>query len=387
MGKPSNTTYYVDCTGNQKLRDDLLDYAVDRGAKKWYRLDVDQEPFAVLEFIRGEWSAMSLDDPGTLITPATWKRKVRKIWGGMKPTQPRNKGKFAAKPKEPTDRLKHIELDVNRHGVAIAMAIDRIVQRLIAIESSVAVIRSGATFMQQLDKDARQLQDMKEIGEKWDAEEQGLKAGDYCDSSKEVADELTAMGFEWYDSDRYLKYIRWGMAGAKGKMVNIAAPTNMEHLDATTFLSRARVTAKALGLKPVEAPVEMWVPKVGDWVVVTGPDVNGRQELPVGTIARLTHSWPTIGDQTCGIDGAIKVHSFRSVRKATEAEITAHLAAEESKRKEAERADKLAALKFGVRVMTPDGEGLYIKKGMTGYAVIYPAGRVSTFELDDIQIL
>lgn len=26
-------SYYVDCTGNQALRDELLDYAVERGAK------------------------------------------------------------------------------------------------------------------------------------------------------------------------------------------------------------------------------------------------------------------------------------------------------------------------------------------------------------------
>jgi hypothetical protein len=64
-------------------------------------------------------------------------------------------------PKTAADRIKHIELDVNRHGVAIAMAIDRIVQRLTAIESSVAVIRSGATFMQQMEQDVAAMEAAK----------------------------------------------------------------------------------------------------------------------------------------------------------------------------------------------------------------------------------
>ena len=36
------------------------------------------------------------------------------------------------------------------------------------IESKLDTLLSGATFMQELDKNARQLQDMKEIGDKWD---------------------------------------------------------------------------------------------------------------------------------------------------------------------------------------------------------------------------
>jgi hypothetical protein len=168
--------------------------------------------------------------------------------------------------------------------------------------------------MQQLNQDARQLQDMKEIGEKWDAEEQGLQPGDYCDASKDMADELTAMGLPTlskYSLTSIYRFILWDDC----TLQNSNGVFALTKLDAPTFLSRARVTAKELGLKPVD------------------------------------------------------------------------LAAEEAKRKEAERAEKLSKLKFGVRVMTPDGEGIFHEYSAgVGHWVIFPYG-TRNFTLDEITIL
>jgi hypothetical protein len=146
--------------------------------------------------------------------------------------------------------LKHIELDVNRHGVAIATAIDRIVQRLTAIESSLKT--ETRSISDRLD--ALRFEQYALSGAKEDAP-QGLQPGDYCDASKEVADELTAMGWKWYDEDRN----KWRVTGLyHGSMLNTDSLGSVKgnKLDAQTFLSRARVTAKELGLKPVDVAAE-----------------------------------------------------------------------------------------------------------------------------------
>jgi len=100
---------------------------------------------------------------------------------------------------------------------------------------------------------------------------QGLQAGDYCDASKEVADALTAMGFDWYMENfdaTDLPCIVW--AGDKWShlsnlMFRSCLLKEFTHLDAPTFLARARVTAKELGLK---AP-EPWTPRFGDRVMTS----------------------------------------------------------------------------------------------------------------------
>lgn len=64
-----------------------------------------------------------------------------------------------------SDRMTDMEARIMERIDATAA---RLVKDIQNVEASVAVIRSGASFMQQLEKDARQLQDMKEVGEKWD---------------------------------------------------------------------------------------------------------------------------------------------------------------------------------------------------------------------------
>jgi hypothetical protein len=115
--------------------------------------------------------------------------------------------------------------------------------------------------------------------------------------------------------------------------------------------------------------LEPWVPKVGDWVVVTAKSgIFSR-----GHIAKVGRIGPQGGVYMnerggCGVER-------KHIRPATPDEVQTHLAAEEAKRKEAEQAEKAKALKFGDRVMTPEGEGIYHRHACHVYHwVIVPHG-------------
>jgi hypothetical protein len=313
-----------------------------------------------------------------------------------KTTQPRIKGRFAPKPKEQPDRIKQIELDVNRHGVALITAVDRIDKMLFKTAQMIA--DQGREFKSKLNRIE------SSVTERFDAlrMEQyaiaqpantdapiGLQPGDYCDASKEVADELTAMGFKWADGDRWSRpFIRITPDGAALNFDVWKSELSYTHLDAPTFLSRARVTAKDLGLKPVEAPAEL---NVGDWVEVIAPagasDIIGCDRYR-GTIAQV-EPWSTYVTK----EKAFYIRSidcwFRasSLRKLSEAEIAAHLAAEESKCKEAERAEKVAKLRFGVRVRTAHGVGIYQMEDEHGAHVVVHPDTTGYHGIDQITIL
>jgi hypothetical protein len=194
--------------------------------------------------------------------------------------QPRIKGRFAAKPKDQPDRNEEILQGIldRLHGLEATLS---------KVDSSVAVIRSGATFMQQLERDAPSMRELiqaelRSISNRIDAlrmeqyalaqdtpinplmnngivepQPSSLQPGDYCDASKEVADELTAMGFKWADGDRWSRpFIRITPDGAALNFDVWKSELSYTHLDAPTFLSRARVTAKELGLTPVDLAAE-----------------------------------------------------------------------------------------------------------------------------------
>lgn len=235
-------TYYVDCTGNPAMRDELLDYAVERGAidkgdDKYKDGHHYKWPCAFMEH-DGVWCGVTPSLDTKLITPATWKRKVRKIWGG-KAAPKKAAPKKAANVKETVtmDRVHFLVTEVSGK-------LDRIGDRLADIEISVALLQSGASFMQELEQATKPI---------------GLQPGDHCSGTpeelKEVADELTEMGWGWCDDDRYeLPYITAGPNGAKGgKMLNSSMRWTTP-LDRNTFLSRARVTAAELGLTPAKEP-------------------------------------------------------------------------------------------------------------------------------------
>lgn len=200
------------------------------------------------------------------------------------------------------------------------------------------LLLSGATFMQELDKAKEEPKPL------------GLQPGDYTDASKETADALTAMGWEWWDDDRHKeKYIRFGQNSAKGKMVNINQMGATCHLTPAEFLSRASVTAKELRLVPVvEEPkvlnVGQWIKfRDGSWQtkeyggiakVKSGPDEEGHY---------LTEPAPT---EPMGYYFAVD-----EAGPATEQEIADHLAEQEARA----NAEKMAKLKWGVRVKTQKG--------------------------------
>ena len=208
-----------------------------------------------------------------------------------KATKPAPK-KAAPKKRKPTqldrieDRLKQMEEHLH---VSITQR-EPLFER---IESTLAVLRSGASFMQEREQAPKPI---------------GLQPGDYCEASKDVADELTAMGWPWTDNDRTRhEFIRRGVThtGMSNYMCNIDESKYFKHLlDRDTFLARARVTAAELGLtgvkeEPVKEP-EPWKPQVGDWVVVTGPTESNAQRLENGSLHKVTD---LAKNEHCGVGG------------------------------------------------------------------------------------
>jgi hypothetical protein len=304
----------------------------------------------------------------TVIKPAPAKRKTA--------SQPRVKGRFAKKPKEPTQldgltlaQYQPFQQEVLRLAreaihdgmVAYSAAVkhqNSEIKRLSAqittlqsdvsrIESSVAVIRSANTLLGAMDKD---LADGK-------FEPQGLQPGDYCDASKEVADELTAMGWGWYgDGPGKSKACRYISQGEMDPycMKDHSDPLDT-HLDAPTFLARARVTAKELGLKPAQEPQpDPWVPKVNDPVVfVSSKDVTHPPD-GVGYVRKVHRRLDWSGGRAVDVEfsSGLGPYWLSSIRPATLEEVAAHLKAEQRKQWKP---------KFGDRVMTPRGDAIYWK--------------------------
>ena len=185
--------------------------------------------------------------------------------------------------------------------------------------SKLDLLLSGATFMQELDKAKEEPKPL------------GLQPGDYTDASKETADALTAMGWEWWDDDRHKeKYIRFGQNSAKGKMVNINQMGATCHLTPAEFLSRAAVTAKEIGLVPV---MEKWVPAPGEWV---------RDESCIGKAVEVDRGLVSIDIGPKNVWRLLK-----RVAKPTDAEVQQHLADQEAKN----------PVEFGTRVEYQDDKG------------------------------
>ncbi len=148
-----------------------------------------------------------------------------------------------------------------------------------------AIITETNAIDETVDRIERLLATPQDVtGSPADIPEQGVEPGDYTDASKEVADKLTAMGYEWYDDDRYLlRFIEWGRHMChKGMMVNKDGKGHA-HYPQAEFLSRASVTAKAIGLVAKEE--EPWKPEVGELAKVTGPNCVGGSDIhPIGTV-------------------------------------------------------------------------------------------------------
>jgi hypothetical protein len=171
---------------------------------------------------------------------------------------------------------------------------------LYKVESSVAVIRSGATFMQQLEKDAPI----------------GLEPGDYCDASKDVVDELQPGDRATVNRDQWRE------------LVELAKP-KLTYLSGNSYLEESTIGYH-------EGLLKMDTPREGSLHFT-----EFRRRL-LGTIAR---------------------------------------------RKEAERAEKVAALKFGVRVRTAYGEGIYQMEDEHGAHVVVHPDTTQYMGIDHITIL
>jgi predicted nucleic acid-binding Zn-ribbon protein len=269
-----------------------------------------------------------------------------------------------------------------RQALGILGSYQRAIQADIQkVESSLAVLRSGSTFEMRSISDrlgAMRFEQYALAGAKEDATK-GLRPGDYCDASKEVADALTAMGWGWLDADRSKwDFIVWD--DHAGGMLNTTCVDDT-HLDRETFLSRAAVTAKELGLQPV---VE-WVPKCGDLIFGNHPSVIPQVYECDGANPKT---------RILGIKGNGKVHPIDRFRPATKEEVTAYNAAKqeqdrkEKERKEKERKEKEARLVFGCSVKVGSGPMVYWYTLLNGlHKVVGQGGTFLEVSTDELTII
>lgn len=172
------------------------------------------------------------------------------------------------KPVTMAERVKRIELDVNRHGASMAVQMSAMREHVDLLhEDTIAQIESNRVRLIKIERLLSTPQDVTgtPVDIKVTIPEQGLEPGDYTDASKEVADALTAMGFKWWDEHRnFYNSVQFGMGH---KMVNCykSVINGTRYITPSAFLSRAAVTAKALGL--VEVEPKPWKPEVGELVV------------------------------------------------------------------------------------------------------------------------
>ena len=151
-----------------------------------------------------------------------------------KKTATRKEPKPAAKASKPS-QLDRIEAKTVRLDRQVRQCLEIIGSYHRDIQSQLAVLRSGSAFMQELDKAK--------------PKPEGLRPGDYTDASKETADALTAMGWGWVGGYCEPNNYIWRSQNVEGDMyMAIAVSDKWNHLDPATFLRRAAVTAKALGL-------------------------------------------------------------------------------------------------------------------------------------------
>ena len=183
-----------------------------------------------------------------------------------KKTNPTPAKTATKKPVTMAERVKRIELDVNRHGASMAVQMSAMREHVDLLhEDTIAQIESNRVRLIKIERLLSTPQDVTgtPVDIKVTIPEQGLEPGDYTDASKEVADALTAMGFKWGDGDRTeCAYIVWDDVY---NMILNSTRHDENKLPQAEFISRASVTAKKLGL--VEVEPKPWKPEVGELVV------------------------------------------------------------------------------------------------------------------------
>lgn len=213
--------------------------------------------------------------------------------------------------------------------------LDRIERSIGLIESKLATLNAWETLNEAMSeaKLASQTVAVEEI------KLQPLCHGDYTLASHEVAEKLTAMGFRAKSDKTYPahEFVGWDSHSRviEGRSGLIGKP-----LAQSDFLARAAVTAKELGLEPVE---EKWVPKVGEWVVCLKLQ-NQISGIEVGEAYKVQEGG--VEGKVCVIDadGDPRWWEPEHFRPATPEEIAAHEAKAEA------QAAEDAKLVFGARV-------------------------------------
>lgn len=122
--------------------------------------------------------------------------------------------------------------------------LDRIEKSIGLIESKLTTLNAWETLNEAMSNDK-----LSSPTVSVEEEPQGLKDGDYTDTSKDVADKLTAMGFTWSDKDRTRCNII-GYYATPPRVLNChRGGIEDAHYPPAEFLARAAITAKELGLK------------------------------------------------------------------------------------------------------------------------------------------
>ena len=235
-----------------------------------------------------------------------------------KKTNPTPAKTATKKPVTMAERVKRIELDVNRHGASMAVQMSAMREHVDLLhEDTIAQIESNRVRLIKIERLLSTPQDVTgtPVDIKVTIPEQGLEPGDYTDASKEVADALTAMGFKWGDGDRIeCAYIVWDDVY---NMILNSTRHDENKLPQAEFLSRAAVTAKKLGLVAKEE--EPWKPEVGELVVCECGDFP--ETCPRGTIGPVICLYPNGAIDMVGLNGASRHMSVKEYRQPTPEEV------------------------------------------------------------------
>ena len=225
------------------------------------------------------------------------------------------------------ERVKRIELDVNRHGASMAVQMSAMREHVDLLhEDTIAQIESNRVRLIKIERLLSTPQDVTgtPVDIKVTIPEQGLEPGDYTDASKEVADALTAMGFKWGDGDRTeCAYIVWDDVY---NMILNSTRHDENKLPQAEFLSRAAVTAKKLGLVAKEE--EPWKPEVGELIVCECDDFP--ETCPRGTIGPVICLYPNGAIDMVGLKGESRHMYPKERRKPTPEEVAKYHADKEA---------------------------------------------------------
>ena len=232
------------------------------------------------------------------------------------------------------------------------------------------------------------------------------KAIENCKASERVRPsslkEALCGAFSWLDTpqgyDYWAEVYKRAEAGEFDRKPTTMKKQTKKRVKKPTRLDRIEADLKTLsaiveGMKQpkdeakesVAKEPEPWKPKVGDWVTLIETIGYGYSIGDTVKVKRVD------GDGDAWVNGNEDYprdvcFMQRRLRSATPEEI----AAAEAKEKERAKAEKLSKLKFGVRVNTWDGEGVYWYSSHISkdeHRVVFHGGGLLVLKLSDITIV